>query len=102
MSVSADHEPPILHVGFLKVHKAGSTTIQNLLFRFAIRHNLTLLLPVTGTFLRKPETAMALKKGDHYDILANHVLNWSDIFWLLPKDAARIAIIRDPLDTHSQ
>ena len=98
MSLSTDHEPPILHVGFLKVHKAGSTTIQNLLFRFAIRHNLTLILPVTGGGLRKPETAMPLKNGGHYDILANHVLNWSDIFRLLPRDAARIAIIRDPLE----
>ena len=98
MASSIDHEPPILHVGFLKVHKAGSTTIQNLLFRFAIRHNLTLSLPVTGGGLRKPETAMPLKNGYHYDILANYVLNWSDIFRLLPKDAARIAIIRDPLD----
>ncbi|KAB0407461.1 hypothetical protein E2I00_007633, partial [Balaenoptera physalus] len=32
-------------VAFLKTHKTAGTTVQNILFRFAERHNLTVALP---------------------------------------------------------
>ncbi|KAJ8007923.1 hypothetical protein DPEC_G00099220 [Dallia pectoralis] len=39
-------KPKHTNVAFLKTHKTASTTMQNLLFRFAERNNLTVALPV--------------------------------------------------------
>ena len=37
----------IRHIGFLKVHKAGSSTMQHI-FRFGLKRNLTFLVPKKG------------------------------------------------------
>ena len=42
---------PRTSVAFLKTHKCGSTTIQNILFRYAYKHNLTAVLPETGVYI---------------------------------------------------
>ncbi|XP_052799282.1 galactose-3-O-sulfotransferase 2-like, partial [Mya arenaria] len=89
----------VTHVGFLKVHKAGSTTMQNLFFRFGIKHKLNVVIPKSGNYLLKKSKAMPPKYSDHYDIFACHTV-YSNAWYsaLLPKDAMRIAIIREPLD----
>jgi hypothetical protein len=87
------------HVAFLKVHKAGSTTMQNLFFRFGIRHNLNILLPRRGNYLNSPGQKLPLKSGQHYDIFACHtVYNTKWFKSLLPADAVNIAIVRAPVD----
>ncbi|PVD30412.1 hypothetical protein C0Q70_09678 [Pomacea canaliculata] len=35
----------VTHVFFLKVHKAASTTVMNIIYRFALSRNLTVMLP---------------------------------------------------------
>ncbi len=37
-----------MQVSFAKTHKTGSSTIQNILFRFGIMNNLTFALPPTS------------------------------------------------------
>ena len=43
-------EEPRTKVAFLKTHKTASTTIQNILFRYAYKNNLTLVLPDSGNY----------------------------------------------------
>ena len=39
---------PVHKFGFLKTHKCGSTTIQNMLLRYVVNHDLRLVVPVDG------------------------------------------------------
>ena len=39
---------PVKRFGFLKAHKCGSTTIQNVLFRYSVKQGLNLVLPEKG------------------------------------------------------
>jgi len=91
------------HIGFLKVHKAGGSTIQNILFRFGRSRNATFVIPVEKSIIseyNKPsDKLLNYKNGDFYDILALHtVYNESVYSKLLPKDSFRLAIVRKPLD----
>ena len=42
--------PPIINVMFLKTHKTASSTVLNILFRFAETHNLSVALPAGKSF----------------------------------------------------
>ena len=88
---------PTTHIGFLKVHKAGSSTIQNILFRFGIRNSLTFLLPYKWQYVKYKSDIIPLYKARHYDIFACHAIFKPDFFDLLPKNAINMAIVRDPL-----
>ena len=39
---------PVNKFGFLKTHKCGSTTVQNMLLRYVIKHDLNLVMPTEG------------------------------------------------------
>ena len=92
---------PVTHIGFLKVHKAGSTTMQNLLFRFALKHDLNILVPKRSgsNYFNKLEDKIPLKPGKHYDIFACHTNSFRKGWFesLLPVDSVNIAIVREPL-----
>ena len=40
----ANHDHPVRDVYFIKVHKTGSTTLQNILYRYGFNNNLTFAL----------------------------------------------------------
>lgn len=87
------------HIGFLKVHKAGSTTMQNIFFRFGLKYNLTFVLPTKGHYFLSSKTPMPVKPGNHNDILACHSVYSRKLFGsVLPKDSVNIGIVRKPLD----
>ena len=46
-------------IGFLKMHKCGGTTIQNLLFRNAMARGLNVALPKQGIFMDPMSDTMA-------------------------------------------
>ncbi|RUS79094.1 hypothetical protein EGW08_013147 [Elysia chlorotica] len=95
----------VRQVVFAKVHKAASSTIQNILLRFAMSRNLSLLLPVEGTLFSEwtsqisPENVLPHPTGETmFDMLTVHVLyNQSEMDKYFPKSAFRVAIVRDPL-----
>lgn len=89
----------VRHIGFLKVHKAGSSTLSNVLFRFGVKNNLTFALPMSANYLKSRETAVTLRSRDHFDIIAVHS-RYSPVLYnsVLANDAVKIAIIREPLD----
>jgi len=87
------------HIGFLKVHKAGSSTMSNILFRFGVRHSLTFAIPSSANYLHERSGAVHRQTRDHFDILAVHT-RYSPALYnaVLAKDAVNIAIVREPLD----
>lgn len=86
------------HIAFLKVHKAGSTTMQNLLFRFGVRHDLKILLPKSGNYLYRAAEQVPLKPHEHYDIFACHTIYSKTLFNnLLPGDSVTLGIVREPV-----
>ncbi|KAL4225543.1 galactose-3-O-sulfotransferase 1 [Mactra antiquata] len=87
------------HIAFLKVHKAGSTTMQNMFFRFGLKYNLTFVLPGKGNYFLRTSQALPVRDGNHFDILACHSVYDRGLYRsVLPNDTVNVAIIRDPLE----
>lgn len=87
---------------FLKTHKTASSTMQNLLFRFAERHNLTVALPIPScdhqfcyprtftTHFVHPHTLPA-------NIVTNHMrFNKAELQRMMPNNTTYITIMREP------
>lgn len=93
---------PRHHLFFLKVHKAASSTVQNVLLRSALRYNLTVLLPNRGHYFSEKnknywEKVLPLNRSDHYDILCCHlVYNETFVREYMPNDTLFVAIVREP------
>lgn len=89
---------------FLKVHRSGSSTVQNVLFRFAVRHDLAVWLPqgskehFSEDHLAWWESAGALPPPEHrYDIAFNHmVYNPTIVSLYMKPNISRVAILREP------
>ena len=93
-----DNASEIRHIGFLKVRKAGGSTLQNIFFRFGLKRNLTFVLPRDRYYFNIAAT-LPVRPGAHYDILATH--SWyksKEYDRILPKDKVNIAIVREPID----
>ena len=96
------------NVAFLKVHKAGSTTVMNIFIRFAMKHNLNLVLPRRtfghgfnylgyGKPLNKSDI-IPLPSNESYNILCNHVVYSKESFdSVMPVGSEYIAVVREPL-----
>ncbi|RUS69623.1 hypothetical protein EGW08_022610, partial [Elysia chlorotica] len=94
------------HVVFLKVHKAGSTTMLNILSRFALSRQLNVLMHNETTDLSQyntkiPKTkVMSIQIGEKYDMLFHHIVfNHTDVAQFFPRDVKYIAIVRNPFDS---
>lgn len=93
------------HVFFLKVHKAASTTIMQIMLRFALSHNLTVRLPLHYNLISETSkswvkfTIPFLPGKERFDILCNHVVfDEKSVRSSLYPDAKLIAIIRHPFE----
>ncbi|XP_063042864.1 galactose-3-O-sulfotransferase 3-like [Engraulis encrasicolus] len=90
-------------VVFLKTHKTGSSTVQNILFRFAERHNLTVAMPVSKCHhmfcYPLPFRAQFVHKNTvPPDVLTNHArLDVAEMRRLMPKDTRFFTILREPV-----
>lgn len=100
----------IYHVAFLKVHKSGSTTAQNIFLRFGWEHNLTFVLPPAHNPFRYPNiislresmtknNTLPPPPGKHYEMLCNHVIYNREVFRsYMPNDTIYIGILREPYE----
>lgn len=93
----------VQHIAFLKVHKAASSTVQNIFFRFGYQRNLSFVLTSDPNYFSRKSTGhyalMTPKYRNGYDILCNHgIFNYTTYSSILPKDTIYIAIVRDPLE----
>ena len=92
-------------VVFVKVHKAASSTVQNILLRFAIARDLSALLPINGPIISQDSKAIPrarmipqVQGKQIYDILCSHVVYDADqVGQYFAKTAFRVAIIREPM-----
>lgn len=95
-------KPKHTNVAFLKTHKTASSTMQNLLFRFAERNNLTVALPVQscGHQFCYPHTFTAHFVHPHTlppNIITNHMrFNKAELQRLMPKNTIYVTIMREP------
>ncbi|KAL7374718.1 hypothetical protein ABVT39_006005 [Epinephelus coioides] len=95
-------KPKHTNVAFLKTHKTASTTMQNLLFRFAERNNLTVALPVQACSHQfcYPRSFTAHFVHPHTlppNIITSHMrFNKAELQRLMPNDTIYITILREP------
>ncbi|XP_022245142.1 galactose-3-O-sulfotransferase 4-like [Limulus polyphemus] len=98
---------PKKNVFFLKNHKCGSDTVQNILLRYGDNNNLTFLIPKHGTSfwnpVNKPFSRERVKKlpwtilGD-FNIFCVHVrFDAHELHAVMPPDSVYIAIVREPI-----
>ena len=104
-SRTQENLPEIRQVVFVKVHKAASSTVQNILLRFAMARNLNVLLPLRGPIIS--QSSLSIKRNRmvphpeglaKFDILCNHVVySEEEIAKYFPDNAIRVAILREPM-----
>ncbi|ESO96957.1 hypothetical protein LOTGIDRAFT_74753, partial [Lottia gigantea] len=92
------------HIYFLKVHKSASSTLMNIILRFAIHRNLSVMLPRKGNKVRRFKNSSSLilpsfHPSGLYDIMCNHAVyirqNMAPLF---PKDTVYVGIVRQPFN----
>ena len=92
------------NVAFLKTHKTGSSTMSNIMLRFADRHNLTVGLPLEGHWELGGYPAYIDKRLidpnlPTYNVLGHHFrYNKQKFDEFMPPDTKLITIIRSPVD----
>ncbi|XP_029382787.1 galactose-3-O-sulfotransferase 3 [Echeneis naucrates] len=95
-------KPKSTNVAFLKTHKTASTTMQNLLFRFAERNNLTVALPVQACSHQfcYPRVFTSHFVHPHTmppNIITSHMrFNKAELQRLMPNDTIYVTILREP------
>ncbi|XP_076464021.1 galactose-3-O-sulfotransferase 2-like isoform X2 [Babylonia areolata] len=101
-------EGNITNIVFIKVHKSGSTTVANVLARYALSHHLNVALPRrtpgTSGFNYFPpghdlqDHVIPRPRNEHFHVLFNHmVYNRSALDRLMPGGAFYCAIMREPV-----
>ncbi|XP_041370922.1 galactosylceramide sulfotransferase-like [Gigantopelta aegis] len=94
----------VQHLVFLKVHKAASTTVMNIIIRFGLLRNLTFMTPRKMNTISEHGAFLATDilppfQNGTYDILCNHMIfNKTAISRFFPSDSKYIAILRDPFE----
>ncbi|OWF51733.1 Galactose-3-O-sulfotransferase 3 [Mizuhopecten yessoensis] len=97
------------HIAFVKVHKAASTTVQNIFLRFAMQRDLLVVVPHVPKFFYPniislddtvtSRNILPAPKNRSYDVLCCHVIyNRTAFERIMPSDTVYIGIIRDPFD----
>ncbi|KAK2538701.1 galactose-3-O-sulfotransferase 2 isoform X1 [Columba livia] len=93
------------NVMFLKTHKTASSTLLNVMFRFAERYNLTVALPAAHhVHLGYPKTFLAhfveafQAIGQNYNIMCNHLrFNPSEVQKVMAANTFYFSILRNPI-----
>lgn len=102
---------PITRIIFIKVHKAGSSTVATILQRFGIMRNLSFVLPNKELHIQRYNYIESLNRDDilpppsskkdnsSYDILCNHIIyNKTSFDGIFTSDVFKLAILRHPLE----
>nr|XP_020013291.1 galactose-3-O-sulfotransferase 2 [Castor canadensis] len=99
---------PVTNIMFLKTHKTASSTVLNILYRFAETHNLSTALPVGSHFhLGYPWLFLAryvegITQDGHpprrFNIMCNHLrFNLPEVQKVMPEDTFYFSILRNPI-----
>ncbi|XP_004683396.1 PREDICTED: galactose-3-O-sulfotransferase 3 [Condylura cristata] len=99
---SSPPRPKHLTVAFLKTHKTAGTTVQNILFRFAERHNLTVALPHPSCehqfcYPRNFSAQFVHPATRPPHVLASHLrFDRAELARLMPPGTVYVTILREP------
>ncbi|XP_051984336.1 galactose-3-O-sulfotransferase 3-like [Xyrauchen texanus] len=99
---SSGPAPKHTSISFLKTHKTASSTVQNILFRFAERNNLSVALPITTCdhqfcYPRPFSTHFVHPHTTPPDIITNHLrFSRAELRRLMPNNTIYITILREP------
>jgi len=94
-------------IGFLKTHKCASSSIQNILIRFAVNNSLNVVLPSQGNYLGRyiPFTRSMISNtpwelaGLEYDIFCLHTIwNQDEVANTLGPGTTYFTMLRDPVE----
>ncbi len=111
-SLSTNNCKPKHNILFLKTHKTGSSTLQNIFFRYGDEHNLTFVLPKTNIYFGHPEPfnhrmvylhPMPVQdpkalSSNRNNIFANHArYNYEEMKFIMPVDTIFVTILREPV-----
>uniref|UniRef100_A0A672QIN0 Galactose-3-O-sulfotransferase 4 n=1 Tax=Sinocyclocheilus grahami TaxID=75366 RepID=A0A672QIN0_SINGR len=95
--------PPMV---FLKTHRTGSSTVQNILFRLGERESATFAFPSHTYQFNYPDRFRAafvdeLPEGSsQFDLLCSHMrLDLREVRKVMPQNAVFITVLRDPIKT---
>jgi hypothetical protein len=79
-------------------HKTGSSTLQNIIYRYALKNNLRLAFPKNGdvTFCEGASFRADCVAQEEYEVIANHN-KWSPIIDEVLPTAKKISILREPI-----
>ncbi|XP_043091001.1 galactose-3-O-sulfotransferase 2 [Puntigrus tetrazona] len=93
--------PPVV---FLKTHRTGSSTVQNILFRLGERQSATFAFPSRTYQFNYPDRFRAafvdeLPEGSsQFDLLCSHMrLDLREVKKVMPQNAVFITLLRDPI-----
>nr|XP_010599012.1 LOW QUALITY PROTEIN: galactose-3-O-sulfotransferase 2 [Loxodonta africana] len=99
---------PVTNIMFLKTHKTASSTVFNVLLRFAEKHNLSVALPEGEHFhLGYPWLFLAryvegseqeVRQQRRFNIMCNHLrFNPPEVQKVMPEDTFYFSILRNPV-----
>lgn len=111
-SSSSSHEftscPKKEHIMFMKTHKCGSSSLQNMFLRFGDTNDLFFALPKIDNYFGHPirfnrrfllDPALLRKRYNlTYSILAHHLrFNYKELAFVLPEDTVFLTVLRHPV-----
>ncbi|XP_061568366.1 galactose-3-O-sulfotransferase 3 [Cololabis saira] len=103
MQSTKTRTPPVV---FLKTHKTGSSTVQNLLFRMGEQKRATFAFPSYTFQFSYPDKFKAEfveklpKDSPNFDIICSHMrLDVDELKRMMPPDSIYISILREPVQT---
>ncbi|XP_019645064.1 PREDICTED: galactose-3-O-sulfotransferase 2-like [Branchiostoma belcheri] len=104
--IDRDRCRPHHNVAFIKVHRSGSSTVQNIFLRYAYDHDLVVGLPrmpespwVGCRSVIKSSDVMELAEGVKWNIFAHHsTYNRSNFDHFMHEDTRFVGILRKPIN----
>lgn len=92
------------NIFFLKAHKCGSSTVQNIILRYGRENHLLFVLPWKENYIGHPKIfessliAENLRSEDNkYNVLTHHIrYNSTEVKKVMKPNAAFVTILRDP------
>lgn len=93
-------QKPVEDIIFVKTHKTGSSTLQNIFRRYGMKKNLPIAMPASDgnrfeyPYFFKSTFMKELPSGEKPRIIANHLRASRELYETFP-EAKRITILRD-------
>ena len=95
---------PKTHVFYLKIGKTGSSTITNILYRFGLKHNLTMIptfklttMNITDELLLRPGGTLSEHYGKHHYHASHYIYDHNDAKKVAMKDTVFFTSTRNPV-----